>query len=167
MAEGRYYDNEGYVRLMVDGRLVGEHRVKMMRKLGRSLRADEVVHHKNGIKDDNRLRNLELLSNEAHAREHALEKAPEWVSLVCPVCEKTFTVQPAKYRYRLKVGQTTHCSKHCAGVSVKRQQLQQPRPTIVRHGTAVAYNYHGCRCDICRTFKREEARARRSKVHIG
>jgi hypothetical protein len=35
----------------------------MEQKLGRSLRPEETVHHKNGKRDDNRLSNLELWSS--------------------------------------------------------------------------------------------------------
>lgn len=56
-----YIDPQGYrVLTLAGGRKIGEHRVVMERHLGRPLTADENVHHLNGDRADNRIRNLEL-----------------------------------------------------------------------------------------------------------
>lgn len=45
-----------------------EHRIIVAEAIGRDLTPDEVVHHRNGIKDDNRLENLELMPKRTHDR---------------------------------------------------------------------------------------------------
>lgn len=46
----------------------------MEKKIGRNLKEDEVVHHKNHIRDDNRIENLQLMTFKEHASLHMKER---------------------------------------------------------------------------------------------
>jgi hypothetical protein len=64
----RLKNESGYIRLAhyaEDGTVtrVMEHRAAIEKHLGRPLFGDENVHHINGVRDDNRLENLELWSS--------------------------------------------------------------------------------------------------------
>ncbi|MFX0107465.1 MAG: HNH endonuclease [Candidatus Hodarchaeota archaeon] len=66
MGSKTYRDSRGYLRFKNSGKLV--HRWAAQKKLGRSLKPGEVVHHKNRIKFDNRRGNLQVCSSRAQHR---------------------------------------------------------------------------------------------------
>ena len=60
----------GYKRYGINGKQVLEHRLVVEQAIGRKLLPSEIVHHINGKRTDNRLSNLEILSNAEHTRQH-------------------------------------------------------------------------------------------------
>lgn len=59
---------EGYILVYQDGKWVCEHRLVMEQYAGRKLDLVEVVHHINGNRADNRIKNLQLLQRGQHMK---------------------------------------------------------------------------------------------------
>lgn len=60
-----------YPGLFEDG-YVYEHRLVMMDKLDRLLEPDELVHHRNGVRFDNREENLQVTDKKGHEKSHPI-----------------------------------------------------------------------------------------------
>jgi hypothetical protein len=62
----------GYIVVATDSsdKYVREHRLVVESYLGRKLLPDEIVHHINGDKTDNRIENLEVMSRSEHCVLH-------------------------------------------------------------------------------------------------
>jgi len=77
-----------------------EHRVILENYLGRLLDDDEVGHHLNGNKKDNRLENLDICLENLHKRYHSKKRGRKMAKLVCPQCKKVFVKDLKKPSYK-------------------------------------------------------------------
>lgn len=81
-----------YLNVKVGGKTYSEHKLVWERANG-PVPPGYVVHHKNHVKRDNRLENLQLMTHEEHSRHHNDKHAR---IKTCVICEEEFEPAPSK-----------------------------------------------------------------------
>jgi len=99
------------------------HRVVMENHMKRLLNTDEVIHHKNGDKKDNRIENLQVMTVSEHSKRHS-SVGRAMLKLRCPWCGLTF-VREKRQTHIAKGGRYTCCSASCRGKLSRNIQLNR------------------------------------------
>lgn len=110
----RNRDPMKYTTVRIGLACVGEHRLIVERFLGRKLHRDEHVHHINGLKGDNRLENLAVVSPAEHVRIHHSNHP---LTRCCIICGVKFTLPPCRRASKQTCGKTCETilrKKSCA-----------------------------------------------------
>lgn len=97
-------------------RYIYEHHYILWKIKGIVLNKDQVLHHKNGLKRDNRIENLEIQLNQDHRKEHGQDRRQKaLIKTKCGFCKKQIAMQGAHFRSRIRASKwkKIFCSRNC------------------------------------------------------
>lgn len=115
-----------YPTIKVDGKTKQKHRHIAEMTVGRKLRPDEHVHHKDEDTWNFAADNLEVKPGLQHIREHAEERRIHPRTKPCAICGTIFTPHPTKRKRKLT------CSTACAN------QLRSRTERATKSGNSAA-----------------------------
>lgn len=159
------YTPFGYRLISINGKQRFEHRIVMERILGRPLRKDEEVHHKDGCPWNNDPDNLVVLSGPEHrhvhsARPYGTECAEHRDDIQRPKrpyyrqisggkrCASCLKFLPLTSFYRTKHLPTSYCQE-CHAMRVKASRIKTGRARLTCADCGVATAGGGLRCRSC------------------
>jgi hypothetical protein len=121
--------NMGYIAGNFNGKWLLKHRVIMEKHLGRKLKTDEIVHHINEDKADNRLSNLEIVDRKLHNAIH--KGVPERIFGELLQCNTCGEIKPFSEYYEKK--------DSFLGVEGKCKECRRAAKRLCRKEAALAY----------------------------
>ena len=140
---------------------IPEHRYVIEKSIGRYTKGTEVIHHINGIRSDNRLKNLMLLKDQCdHKRIHEgwIKKNNKWFK-TCSGCQSYLEVNTKNFFIR-KSGKMFYVCKKCASLKSKKWYLKNREK-----GRASAKKYYNARKDIIKKKVREYRQKNKDEVN--
>lgn len=144
-----------------DGRKMLEHRWVMEQVLGRPLRSDEHVHHKDHDGLNNNPSNLEVVTVEEHAQRHTWHP----ITKVCVICEVEFTP------HKTKRARAQTCGKpECKSALLAKRWETRPRAArlvcVICDAAPATTNAQTCSPPCASRLRSQRARERYGKAGV-
>jgi len=132
---------DDYPGMKYRGRYCYEHQLVWWMNTGEVPNEDELIHHKNGKKRDNRFENLEKQTRREHTSHHAGGRT--MTRIRCPFCGIIFVKERRLTHLIISSKTATFCSRRCNGkFFVKGQQLSNDKKRRIETSVIDVFKLH-------------------------